>query len=71
MQKGSISIGSRKGPDVWQFRWSERGINAECIYRRKIIGTVAEYSDAHAARRAVAGLLREINSDHSRKSFAA
>jgi integrase len=69
MQHGSISISSRKkGPDVWQFRWSERGVHGERIYRRKVIGTVAEYSDAHAARRAVAGLLREINSDHSRNN---
>jgi integrase len=32
-----------------------------------VIGTVAEYPDADAARRAVAGLLREINSDDRRK----
>jgi integrase len=69
MQQGSIAISSRKqGPDVWQFRWSERGVHGERIYRRKVIGTVSEYSDAHAARRAVAGLLHEINSDHPRKN---
>ena len=68
MQRGSISRSSRKqGPDVWQFRWSETGVHGERIYRKRVIGTVAEYSDADAARRAVAGLLREINSDDPRK----
>lgn len=68
MQRGSISRSSRKqAPDVWQFRWSERGVRGERIYRKRVIGTVAEYSDAAAARRAVAGLLREINSDDLRK----
>ena len=68
MQRGSISRNSRKqGPDVWQFRWSERGVHGERIYRKRVIGTVAEYPDADAARRAVAGLLREINSADRRK----
>jgi integrase len=68
MQRGSISRSSRKqGPDVWQFRWSERGVHGERIYRKRVIGTVAEYSDVHAARRAVAGLLREVNSDNPPK----
>src|SRR5258707_8099702 len=69
MQRGSISRNSRKqGPDVWQFRWSERGVHGERICRKRVIGTVAEYADADAARRAVAGLLREINSDDRRKA---
>ncbi len=68
MQLGSISRSNRKqGPDVWQFRWSERGVHGERIYRKRVIGTVAEYSDADAARRAVAGLLREINLDNPRQ----
>jgi len=68
MQRGSISRSSRKqGPDVWQFRWSERGTHGERIYRKRVIGTVAEYSDADAVRRAVAGLLREVNSEDPRK----
>jgi hypothetical protein len=68
MQRGSISRNSRKqGPGVWQFHWSERGVHGERIYRKRVIGTVAEYPDADAARRAVAGLLREINSDDRRK----
>jgi len=33
-----------------------------------VISTVAEYSDADAARRAVAGLLREINLDDPRRN---
>lgn len=63
MQKGSLLRSKRKqGPDVWQFRWSERGPNGKRVYRRKVIGTVEQYPDEDAARGAVAVLVSEINS---------
>jgi integrase len=63
MQRGSLIINNRKqGPDVWQFRWSEKGPHGKRVYRKKVIGTVERYSDAEAARRAVTGLISEINS---------
>jgi integrase len=67
MQHGSLIKSTRKhGPDVWQFRWSEKGHQGKRIYRKRVIGSVGEYSDAEAARRAVAGLLCEINSGERR-----
>jgi hypothetical protein len=34
MQRGSLMIVSRKqGPDVWQFRWSERDLNRRRVYQ--------------------------------------
>jgi integrase len=57
MQHGSLIKNNRKhGPDVWQFRWSEKGPQGKRIYRKRVIGSVGEYSDADAARRAVAGM---------------
>lgn len=63
MQRGSLVRSKRKhGPDVWQFRWSERGPNRKRVYRRRVIGTVEQYQDEGAARGAVAVLVSEINS---------
>jgi integrase len=64
MQQGSLIRSNRKrGPDVWQFRWAERGPQGRRIYRKRVIGTVCQYSDADSARKAVTGFLAEINSD--------
>lgn len=69
MQYGSLIKSNRKyGPDVWQFRWSEKGPQGKRVYRKKVIGTVKDYSDPEAAYRAVAGLLLEINSSGRRMS---
>ena len=63
MQRGSLVKSKRKqGPEVWQFRWSEKGPNTKRVYRRRVIGTVEQYPDEAAARRPVEVLLSEINS---------
>ena len=42
MQRGSLVKSKRKqGPEVWQFRWSEKGPNTKRVYRRRVIGTDA------------------------------
>ena len=70
MQQGSLIRQHRKhGPDVWQFRWSEYGLDGRRIYRKKVIGTVDQYCDASAARSAVSGLLRRINPSFIRLTF--
>lgn len=62
MQHGSVIQTSRKrGLDVWQFRWSEKGPNGDRIYRQRVIGTVKEYLDESAVRRAASGLLSDVN----------
>ena len=64
MQKGSLIKSNRKrGPDVWQFRWAERGPQGKRIYRKRVIGTVCQYSDADSAPKLVTGLLAELNSN--------
>ncbi len=60
MQRGCMKRHNRKrGPDVWQFRWSETKPQGKRLYRKKIIGTLEQFPDEDAARRA--GLITEIN----------
>ena len=47
---------------VWQFRWSEKSPEGRRVYRKRVIGTVEQYPSEDAARRAVVGLVAEINS---------
>jgi hypothetical protein len=62
MQHGSlIRSGRKRGPDVWQFRWADRGPYGKRIYRKRVIGTLCQYPDQDSARQSVTVLLREIN----------
>ena len=62
MQQGSVIQSSRKaGPDVWQFRWSEKDLNGHRVYRKRVIGTVEEYTDESSVRQAASGLLPDVN----------
>ena len=54
---------SRRGPDVWQFRWSERSPDGKRTHHKKVVGTVEQHADEPSARRAVVGLIAEINTD--------
>lgn len=64
MQRGFMQrICRKRGPDVWQFRWSENGPNRKRTHHKKVIGTVEQFADEHSARRAVVGLITEINAD--------
>ena len=61
MQQGSvIQTSRRKGPNVWQFRWSERDLNGRRVYRKRVIGTVEQYTDAAAVRHAASALLSDV-----------
>lgn len=69
MQQGILIRGGRKrGPDVWQFRWADRGPFGKRIYRRRVIGTVCQYADAESARKSIAGLLTEVNTNGFKRS---
>ena len=62
MQQGSVIQSSRKGgPDVWQFRWSEKDLNGHRVYRKRVIGTIDEYTDPTAVRQAASVLLSDVN----------
>jgi hypothetical protein len=41
MQRGSLALVSRKaGPDVWQFRWSEKDLHGVRAQRKRVIRAV-------------------------------
>jgi len=62
MQCGSvIQTNRKKGPNVGQFRWSEKDLNDHRVYRKRVIGTVEQYADAAAVRHAASGLLSDVN----------
>jgi len=62
MQLGSLlRSGRRRGPDIWEFRYRDRRHNGRRIYRRIKIGTVKQFKTEAAARKGIAGLVREIN----------
>ena len=64
MQHGCMErLNRKRGPGVWQFRWSEIDPDGKRLYHKKIVGTLELYPDEPAARRAVVGLLSEINTD--------
>jgi len=61
MQYGSLVRTSRsRGPDVWLFRWSEQNYDGQRVCRKKVIGTIDDYSDCQAARRSVANLIAKV-----------
>jgi integrase len=67
MQRGSLTRVSRKqGPDVWQFRWSEKDLHGARVQRKRVIGTVDRYPDEAAARTAMAVFLAELNAQRVR-----
>jgi integrase len=67
MQQGSVIQTPRKyGPDVWQFRWSEKDRGGRRVYHKRVIGTVQQYPDAQAAREVTTALVAHINAGDSR-----
>jgi integrase len=67
MQNGSlVRTGRSRGPDVWLFRWSEQGYDGKRVCRKRVIGTIEDYSDCEAARRSVANLIAKVNSANRR-----
>jgi len=61
MQHGCMErLNRKRGPEVWQFRWSVTNPDGKRGYHKKIVGTVERYLDETAARRSVAGLVLEI-----------
>ena len=72
MQRGSLALVSRKeGPDVWQFRWSEKDLHGAHVQRKRVIGTVERYPDEAAASTAMTIVLAELNSGKARISCSS
>lgn len=58
MQRGSLIRSTRKrGPDVWQFRWSEKAGIGKRVYRKRVIGTEDQFSNALEAQRAATAII--------------
>ena len=71
VQRGSLVKAERKnGPDVWQFRWSEKGGDGRRVYRKRVIGTIEHY-DAAEARQFAARIIAKPSSINSRPTPAA
>jgi integrase len=63
MQRGSLVQAKRKnGPDVWQFRWSDKDGDGRRVYRKRVIGTIEQYSDAAAAQQLAARIIAKPSS---------
>ena len=71
MQHGSLSMKPRlEGPDVWEFRWSEKGAYGRRVYRKRVIGIADQYPDVEAARAAaIADLIAEVNWSNTRSDL--
>jgi integrase len=64
-QYGNLMLRKRKkGPDVWQFRWTENGKQVSVL-----VGTVEKYPTRADAERAVEHLRIKINSQNSQAEF--
>ena len=61
----------KNGPDVWQFRWSEKGGDGRRVYRKRVIGTIEQYSDAAEVRQLAARIIAMPGSINSRPTQAA
>ncbi len=67
MQYGNLTKQARKnGPAVWAFRWWEAGASGNRVRRSMILGTIKDLGTQAVARKALTGLLREINSSGRR-----
>lgn len=61
MQHGCMErLNRKRGPEVWQFRWSVTGPDGKRLYHKKIVGTVEQYPDENAARRSEVGWSRRL-----------
>jgi hypothetical protein len=56
----------KNGPDVWQFRWPEKGGDGRRVDRKGVIGTIEQYSDAAAAQQLAARIIARPKSLDSR-----
>jgi integrase len=61
----------KNDPDVWQFRWSEKGGDGRRVYRKRVIGTIEQYFDAAEARRLAARIIATHGFLNSRPTPAA
>jgi hypothetical protein len=57
-----VKAGRKNGPDVWQFRLSEKGGDGKRVYRKQLVATIEQYSDAAAAQQLAAIIIAKPSS---------
>jgi len=67
MQQGSLIRSGRNAVQMFGSSGGRTEDQEKRIYRRRVIGTVCQYADAETARKSVAGLLSEINTNGLRR----
>jgi hypothetical protein len=66
-QQGNLQLAERKrGPRVWEYRWYEPTPSGSRKRRSLVVGSLDQYPNEAAAKRAVASLLVNINSESPR-----
>ena len=54
-------INQQRGPDVWEYRWRERGADGKRKHHRMVAGSVKQFRDKESVIRATTALRRDIN----------
>ena len=71
-QQGNLKLAERKrGPRAWEYRWYESLADGSRKRRSLVVGSVEQYPNEAAAKRAVASLLVNINAESPRFSLEA
>ena len=71
-QQGNLKLAERKrGPRAWEYRWYEYLADGSRKRRSLVVGSVEQYPNEAAAKRAVASLLVNINAESPRFSLEA
>lgn len=71
-QEGSLRLYERrKGDQAWEYRWYETQVDGTRKRRSCYIGTLTEYPTEAAAKKAVAALRANINSETPRGQLEA
>jgi len=66
-QQGNLQLVERKrGPRAWEYRWYEPLADGQRKRRSMVVGTLEQYPNEAAAKRAVASLLVDINAESPR-----
>jgi hypothetical protein len=66
-QQGSLQLVERKqGPPAWEYRWYEPMHDGSRRRRSLVVGSLEQYPNEATAKRAVASLLVNINSESPR-----
>jgi integrase len=71
-QQGNLQLAERKrGPRAWEYRWYESQPDGSRKRRSMVVGSLEQYPNEAAAKRAVASLLVTINAESPRFSLEA